>query len=101
MDPLWLSLSLLHDGLPTISPILVTSGMFLSQIDIRHADWPTRRGEPLVASRKSQLINYGDDHYQVCIMFHMSILIRADPTQAGLRGVRMTRISASVGNALF
>lgn len=65
MDPLWLSLSVIHDGLPSISKLVVPSALVVNQVDIRLVDWPTKSGEPLMASKKSHLVNYGDEHYQV------------------------------------
>ena len=67
MDPLWLSLSLVHDGLPSVSPIIVPSAMFGEQVDIRRVDWPTRGSQPMVSSKKAQIVNYGIDHYKVCV----------------------------------
>lgn len=67
MDPLWLSLSLIHDGLPCLSPLLVLSPVTYSPIDIRMMDWPTKKDAPVVASKRSHLLNYGSEHFEVSI----------------------------------
>lgn len=67
MDPLWLSLSLVQDGLPCISPILVMSSSFQEpSLNIRDIDWPVRSGEPAMASKRSCDVNYGVEYSQVC-----------------------------------
>ncbi|KAG6369887.1 hypothetical protein JVT61DRAFT_13351 [Boletus reticuloceps] len=73
MDPLWLSLSLVNDGLPCLSPVISLPRTSLSQLDIRFVDWPVRKGEPMVASKKSHMFNYGLDHFQ---SYHGSFLIK-------------------------
>ena len=69
MDPLWLSLSLVHDGMPAISQILVMTPFFGSQMDLHMVEWPTKNNEPMMASTRSQLINYGSENHQVLHIF--------------------------------
>ncbi|KAG6371989.1 hypothetical protein JVT61DRAFT_9007 [Boletus reticuloceps] len=73
IDPVWLSLSLVNDGLPCLSPVISLPRTSLSQLDIRFVDWPVRKGEPMVASKKSHMFNYGLDHFQG---YHGSFLIK-------------------------
>jgi len=68
MDLLWLSLSLINKRFPSISPIFVTTPLFAMKIDTHAVDWPTKANEPQIASTKSQLTNYGPEHYNVCMI---------------------------------
>jgi hypothetical protein len=66
MGPLWLSHSLFNDGLPTISRdiIKIISGDTIEILIQTHL-WPIK-GKlkiPAIASKKSQIITYGLDHY--------------------------------------
>lgn len=65
MDPLWLSLSLTHDGLPSISTMLVLNPITLKPLDIRMEEWPMKKGEPRISSERSQIINYGQEFFEV------------------------------------
>jgi len=65
MDLLWLFLSLINDGFPSISPIFITTPLFATKINICVMDWPIKANKSQLASMKSQLINYGPEHYNV------------------------------------
>lgn len=67
MDPLWLSLSVIHDGLASISSLLVLSSIDLAPIEIRMKDWPMKNGQPRISSQRSQIYNYGNEHLEVCV----------------------------------
>ncbi|KAG2737670.1 hypothetical protein P692DRAFT_20883334, partial [Suillus brevipes Sb2] len=69
MDRAWMSLGLIHDGLPCISDTFISSASLItasSKVVIRQDGWPvdqqTRR--PLTSSRRSQQFTYGKDHYE-------------------------------------
>ena len=66
MDPLWLSLSVIHDGLPSISKLVVPSALVVNQVDIHTSGRLANqvRGATDV-EQKSHLVNFGDEHYQV------------------------------------
>lgn len=66
MDPLWLSLSVIHDGLASISSLVVLTPLTMEPYEIRMVDWPKKKGELRVASQRSQIFNYGQDHFEVC-----------------------------------
>lgn len=70
MDPLWMSLSLVNDGLPCISEVVSLSVLLKYQVDIRHTQWPTYNNEPHIASKMSHVFNYGLDHFEVCKPAH-------------------------------
>jgi hypothetical protein len=68
MNRAWISLGLIHDGLPSISDVFISNGSLITgEAVIRNNGWPvdlqTRR--PLTSSRRSQQLTYGKDHYEV------------------------------------
>jgi hypothetical protein len=68
MGPLWLSHSLLNDGLPTLSRdiVRIISGDSVEVLIHTHL-WPIN-GQykiPVIASKKSQILTYGLEHYTV------------------------------------
>jgi hypothetical protein len=68
MDDLWISQSLIHDGLPCFSSFVHLGAAAGRRPIIDFKDpWPTLRsnGTYALASRKSHIINYGVDHLQV------------------------------------
>lgn len=66
MDPLWLSLSSVLDGMPSISPI-VTFDHKMKPI-IHRSAWPTStRGTPQMASKRSISLNFGRDALAVSV----------------------------------
>ncbi|KAG1721838.1 hypothetical protein EDB19DRAFT_1917044 [Suillus lakei] len=67
MDRAWISLGIIHDGLPSISDTFVANGSLTTgNLVIRQESWPvdqdTRR--PLTSSRRTQELTYGKDHYE-------------------------------------
>ncbi|KAG9311945.1 hypothetical protein JVU11DRAFT_8206 [Chiua virens] len=67
MDRSWLSLSVIKDGLPSISPKFIThaslsTGLIMIELDKWPVDKATSR--PLTASRRTQELTWGLDHYQ-------------------------------------
>ncbi|KAG2090773.1 uncharacterized protein F5147DRAFT_780230 [Suillus discolor] len=68
MRPLWLVQSLLEHGLPTFSPSVRFAAPPSIPIAISPADWPTLTSMkvPAIASKRSQILTYGNDHFEVC-----------------------------------
>jgi hypothetical protein len=71
MRPLWLIRSLLDQGLPTLSPMLriVTETTGTLPVAVSPAQWPTvtRFNVPATASKRTQMLTYSLEHYEVCI----------------------------------
>ncbi|KAI6102263.1 hypothetical protein F5141DRAFT_1135721 [Pisolithus sp. B1] len=61
MDPLWLSLSCVADGMPCLSPLVYTSSTENEMLRVRRSDWPvsTRTAYPEVCTKRSLVLNYG------------------------------------------
>jgi hypothetical protein len=67
MNPLWIGLSIIHDGLPCLNPRVIPT--LTSSTLVNVAEWPyNHRLEPKSASKGSQLRNYGQAHFKVCVM---------------------------------
>jgi hypothetical protein len=65
MNPLWIGLSLIHDGLPCINPTIVPT--ITSTVFVVPSQWPhNNKGQPTSASRGAQIRTYGEGHYNVC-----------------------------------
>ncbi|KAG2063879.1 hypothetical protein BDR04DRAFT_1163227 [Suillus decipiens] len=67
MDRAWISLGIIHDGLPSISNAFVAYGsLSTGKLVIRQELWPvdqdTRR--PLTSSRRTQELTYSKEHYE-------------------------------------
>ncbi|KAH7917084.1 hypothetical protein BV22DRAFT_1052696, partial [Leucogyrophana mollusca] len=64
MEPAWLSMSLLQDGLPSISPMFALGAADQPTIKVRERHWPieSATGLPRLASQRSQILTYGNDH---------------------------------------
>jgi hypothetical protein len=78
MRPLWLVQSLLEQGLPTFAPSIRTTTAINNPIAISASDWPTldNLNVPAIASKRSQVLTYGSDHFEVHI-FHRSFHLTA------------------------
>jgi hypothetical protein len=64
MNPLWLGLSIVQDGLPCLNMRLVPA--FTSALVINDVEWPyNAKGHLKSASKGSWLMNYGEAHYNV------------------------------------
>ena len=72
MKPLWVSRSILELGMPCFLPIIDIGPPPSSLIHLDIGKWPVNKQTryPEIASKRSQLINYGDQHYHVSILFH-------------------------------
>ncbi|KAI6038200.1 hypothetical protein EDC04DRAFT_2896706 [Pisolithus marmoratus] len=82
MDPLWLSLSSMLDGLPCVSPLMVIQTFNPMAISVRKSDWPisSKSGYPEIASRRSFTFNYGHDHLNAYhAIFHIQLATRKIP----------------------
>lgn len=81
MDRSWLSLSVIKDGMPCISHHFISSGsMSTSLITVKSDKWPVDSVVhcPLTASRRTQLLTWGESHYQVCaccLSYKLHILV--------------------------
>ncbi|KAG1769738.1 hypothetical protein EV702DRAFT_1049616 [Suillus placidus] len=66
MRPLWLVQSLLEHGLPTFSPSVRFAPAPSIPVAISPADWPTLTNMkiPAIASKRSQILTYGNDHFE-------------------------------------
>ncbi|KIN94304.1 hypothetical protein M404DRAFT_940888 [Pisolithus tinctorius Marx 270] len=67
MDRVWLSLGVIHDGLPAISSSFISYGSLTADsVAIRSEDWPVDRAtrRPMTSSRRVQQLTYGEDHYE-------------------------------------
>ena len=72
MDRAWLSLSVVNDGLPCISPSFIQPGALTSGlIHVRRDKWPVHPVTliPLTASQRSQELTYGKPHYSVSLPY--------------------------------
>src|SRR5262245_29096789 len=66
MGPYGLKHSLVELGLPAITLDIAFDEQLATPIALKRANWPlVGRQEPAVASRRSQLLNYGEDHCKV------------------------------------
>ncbi|KIN99500.1 hypothetical protein M404DRAFT_10368 [Pisolithus tinctorius Marx 270] len=63
MEPLWLSMSMMLDGIPSISPIISLDFAQGISIAFNRSDWPTctRTGYPETCSGRSITYNYGGE----------------------------------------
>ncbi|KAG1748544.1 hypothetical protein EDB19DRAFT_2022736 [Suillus lakei] len=69
MRPFWLVRSLLQQGWPTMAPIIHLVTTTIIPISVSPADWPvvTCSNLPAIASKHSQIVNYGLDHFKLSI----------------------------------
>lgn len=68
MDVSWLSLGVIFDGLPTLSNNFASHPALVSgSLTLLTESWPVyiSNGRPLISSRRVQLYNYGEQHYEV------------------------------------
>lgn len=68
MDVSWLSLGIIFDGLPTLSKHFASHpGLVSGSLTLLPESWPvyTSNNRPLTSSRRVQLCNYGERHYEV------------------------------------
>lgn len=89
MRPLWLVQSLLEQGLPTFAPSVRITTTINNPIAISAADWPTsdNLNVPAIASKRSQVLTYGNDHFEVrspAIFQFLLILMTSSLTTPGL-----------------
>ncbi|KAG1853395.1 hypothetical protein F4604DRAFT_1933291 [Suillus subluteus] len=78
MRPLWLVQSLLEHGLPTFSPSVRFAAAPSIPVAISPADWPTLTSMkvPAIASKRSQILTYGNDHFEAYkAEFHIQLSV--------------------------
>ncbi|KAG1720751.1 hypothetical protein EDB19DRAFT_1835830 [Suillus lakei] len=78
MRPLWLVQSLLEHGLPTFSPSVRFAAAPSIPVAISPADWPTLTSMkvPAIASKRSQILTYGIDHFEAYkAEFHIQLSV--------------------------
>ncbi|KAG2045993.1 hypothetical protein BDR06DRAFT_1015119 [Suillus hirtellus] len=78
MRPLWLVQSLLEHGLPTFSPSVRFAAPPSIPVTISPADWPTLTNMkvPAIASKRSQILTYGNDHFEAYkAEFHITLSV--------------------------
>ncbi|KAG1849455.1 hypothetical protein DFJ58DRAFT_729535 [Suillus subalutaceus] len=70
MRPLWLVKSLLEQGLPTFTPSVQFSHTPCVPVAISPSEWPTltNMNVPTITSKRSQILTYGNDHFEACIV---------------------------------
>jgi hypothetical protein len=69
MRPFWLVRSLLQQGWPTMAPTIRLIATTTIPVSVSPADWPivTRSNLPAIASKRSQVITYGLDHFEASV----------------------------------
>ena len=73
MSPLWLSRGIIDQGMPCLNiDKILGSGILANPHDpviIRSENWPVtpsgRANYPAIASKRAQMLTYGDSHYMV------------------------------------
>lgn len=66
MKPFGLQKSLIEHGLPCIAVDLTFDQSLAKNFIINPANWPVNKlGEPAVASKRTQILTYGESHYIV------------------------------------
>lgn len=70
MNPLWIGRSLIADGLPCFNPeIAVVSKNGPTNVKMELWPYDTQRHRPFTASARSQILTYGENHFNVSISF--------------------------------
>ena len=70
MNPLWIGLSLIHDGHPCLNPSIASS---IGAVCVHANQWPrNNKGQPTSASKGSQLRTYGQGHFNVSVYIYVS-----------------------------
>ncbi|KAG0692492.1 hypothetical protein DFH29DRAFT_1046484 [Suillus ampliporus] len=78
MRPFWLIRSLLEQGLPTLAPTVHCEVSGVLPVSVSPADWPTVTclNLPAIASKRSQILTYGAEHFQAYqAEFHIQLSI--------------------------
>jgi hypothetical protein len=66
MNPLWIGLSIIHDGLPCLNPTIVPT--LTSSILVNNQKWPCNsRHQPKSASQGAQIRTYTEGHFNVSV----------------------------------
>ena len=69
MGPFCLKRSLIELGLPSISKALNFDKSIALEFAHHPANWPLNKfGEPAVASKRSQVLTFGQDHFMVRVL---------------------------------
>jgi hypothetical protein len=78
MGPFGLKRSLVENGLPSIAMNLSFDHGISNQFAIRPANWPvTKYEEPAIASKRTQVLTYGEGHFAVRLFLsikHLGLL---------------------------
>lgn len=77
MHPLWLSRGIIDQGMPSLSPILSPVLQSTNVPVIDSSIWPDGGGGrfPAIASKRAQILTYGEGHYAVRIYISIIIII--------------------------
>lgn len=66
MNPLWIGLAMIQDGLPCFNPRYVVTAHG-TRIKVLPEVWPynKKKHQPLSSSKRSQLLTYGEQYFNV------------------------------------
>lgn len=69
MRPFWLIRSLVQQGFPTMAQTVRLVTTTTIPVSVSPSDWPivARSNLPAIASKRSQVVTYGADHFEVCV----------------------------------
>lgn len=66
MNPLWIGLAIIHDGHPCLNSRIIPT--LTGSTLVNNAEWPyNKRQEPRSGSKGSQVRQYGESHFKVCL----------------------------------
>lgn len=73
MNPLLVGRSLLDHGTPTFSQSVIMGHTAKDSVFITEAEWPCHSSSklPLTSSKRSQIFNYGINHWEVSLPIHL------------------------------
>ncbi|KAG2029044.1 hypothetical protein BDR03DRAFT_1018980 [Suillus americanus] len=104
MRPLWLVKSLLEQGLPTFAPSVRFSHTPCVPVAISPSEWPTltNMNVPAIASKRSQILTYGNDHFEACIVsFRLCPVLAPNTFKPYTSNVRHAAIIAVVALQVY
>jgi hypothetical protein len=73
MNPLWIGLSIIHDGLPCLNPTIIPT--LSSTLMVNTREWPRNTTQqPMSASKCAQIRTYSEGQYNVSFYYFVFIL---------------------------
>lgn len=101
MNPLFVGRSLIDHGTPTFHECVLMGQTAYDPVHIQDVQFPRQQAlrQPLTASKRSQILNYGVEHWEVCSPFRYTVILCRFFRVCNLRSFHCISMRAALSSA--